>query len=492
MNYQTYGNDVFERIFHPRRLAVVGVSTSGFGFGRGILLSLMAMGFPGEIFPVNPRGGEINGLKIYPTVEDIPGRIDFAVIAVEAPLVPAAVRSCRLKGAAGVEILSSGFRETALPDGVALEGALREEAAAGIRIIGPNCFGIYCPRSGLTMLPGPDLSRESGPVAFISQSGGHAIDYGFMGKWMGIRFSKMVSFGNGVDLRETELLNYFGRDPETGIISMYVEGVDDGDAFFTALSAVTVKKPVVVYKGGLSEAGRRAVASHTASMGGSRRIWEAVLKQAGAVQVENMEELAYACLALSYLPRRIYRGVTVVGGGGALGVAASDTAEIYGLILPPLTGEIHNAIYDALPKPGSSAANPIDIANPYVPPKTLKTVLTAAGRDKGVDIQIQIPLLYHFKSLAVMLGLPSIREAVPWEEMAAAAKDAVDATGKPIVVVLPNPRRNLDDADVEEVIKKARLAYLEKGIPVFSNLSDAFRAIRHASAAAARMAGKEV
>ncbi|MCX7635990.1 MAG: CoA-binding protein, partial [Syntrophales bacterium] len=297
-------DDVFQRIFHPRRLAVVGVSTGGFGFGRGILLSLLAMGFPGDIFPVNPRGGQINGLTIYPTVEDIPGPIDFAIIAVEAPLVPAAVRACRRKGAAGVEILSSGFRELGTPEGKALEEEIRREAAEGIRVIGPNCFGIYCPQSGLTMLPGPDLSRETGPVAFISQSGGHAIDYAFLGKWLGVRFSKMVSFGNGVDLRETELLRYFTRDEETKIISLYVEGVEDGEAFFDALSAATARKPVVIYKGGLSEAGQRAVASHTASLGGSRQIWEAVLKQAGAVQVESMEELAHACLALSYLPRR--------------------------------------------------------------------------------------------------------------------------------------------------------------------------------------------
>lgn len=483
---------LLDRIFHPKRVAVVGVSANGFSFGRGILFALMAMGFEGELLPVNPRGGEVAGRKIYPSIEAIPGGIDFAVIAVAAPLVPETLRSCRLKGAVGAEILSSGFRELGSEEGACLEEAIGREAAEGIRVIGPNCFGIYCPASGLTMLPGPDLSRESGPVAFVSQSGGHAIDFAFLGKWMGIRFSKMVSFGNGVDLRETELLDYFTQDRETGIISLYTEGVAQGDGFFNALQSAARRKPVVIYKGGLSESGRRAVASHTASMGGSRRIWEAVLKQAGAIQVSGMQELANACLALSLLPRRVYRGVTVVGGGGALGVAACDTAEAFGLELPPLSGDIHDAVYGALPKPGSSAANPIDIANPFVAPSVIRHVLTEAGRDERVDIQIQVPLLYHFKSMAMMLGLKSIREAAPFEEMAEAARNAADATGKPVVAVLPNPRQSLDDFDVEEVIRGARGCYLARKIPVFTSLSGAFQAVRHVSDYAGRPdAGKE-
>jgi len=479
----------FERIFHPRRVAVAGVSTDGFGFGRGILLSLLEMGFEGELFPVNPRGGEIKGLKIYPAIEDIPGEIDFAVIAVAAEAVPETLAACRRKGAAGAEILSSGFRETGTEKGAALEEAVRVEAARGIRVIGPNCFGIYCPKSGLTMLPGPDLSRETGPVAFVSQSGGHAIDLAFLGKAVGIRFSKMISFGNGVDLRETELLKYLTTDPETGVIAMYLEGVTDGDAFFRALDEATRKKPVVIYKGGLSEAGQRAVASHTASMGGQALIWESILRQAGAVQTASMDELAGACLALSLLPRRPYRGVTVVGGGGALGVAACDTAEAYGLQLPPLTGEIFEAVQAVLPKPGSSAANPIDIANPYVPPQTLEKALTAAGRDERVDIQIMVPLLYHFKALAAMLGLPSIKEATPYEAMAEAGARAAAATGKPVCAVLPNPRRTLADLDVEVILREARDSFLKRGIPVFSSLAEAFSAVRHAARAARRLEG---
>ncbi|MDD5170786.1 MAG: CoA-binding protein, partial [Syntrophales bacterium] len=402
------GKTDFERIFHPRRVAIAGVSAQGAGFGRGILESLLAIGFDGEIFPVNPRGGEVSGLKIYPRIEDIPGVIDFAIVAVAAEHVPETLEACRKKGAAGAQILSSGFRELGTPEGIALEEAVKAVADRGIRVIGPNCFGIYCPKSGLTLLPGPDLSRKSGQVAFVSQSGGMAIDFAFMGMWMGFGFSKMISIGNGADLRETELLEHFTDDPETGIIALYVEGVIDGNRFFQALKAAAAKKPVIVYKGGLSEAGGRAVASHTASMGGNRVIWESLISQAGAIQVHDVQELANACLAFSFLPLRIFRGMTVSGGGGALGVAACDAAEANGMVLPPLTGAIYDAVDAALPKPGSSAANPIDVANPFVPPSAVKTGLLEAAEDERVDIQVQVTLLHHYKSLIQRFRLASI------------------------------------------------------------------------------------
>ncbi|MDO9516007.1 MAG: CoA-binding protein, partial [Syntrophales bacterium] len=152
--------DRFDRIFHPEHLAIVGVSAKGFGFGGGILMSLRQIGFKGTIYPVNSRGGEIAGMKIYKGVDEIPTRIDFAIIAVPAEAVPDALDACRKKGAAGAEVLSAGFSELGTPEGIALEERIREAAGRGIRVVGPNCFGIYCPRSGLTLLPGPDLSRE--------------------------------------------------------------------------------------------------------------------------------------------------------------------------------------------------------------------------------------------------------------------------------------------------------------------------------------------
>ncbi|MFO7569911.1 MAG: CoA-binding protein [Smithellaceae bacterium] len=470
----------YERIFHPERIAIVGVSADdvGVGFGIGMFRAITAMGFEGKIFPVNPRGGNLNGQDIFKRIEDIPGRLDFAVITVAARLVPEALEACLKKGAAGAEILSSGFNELHTQEGRELEQRIREIAAKGLRVVGPNCFGIYCPKSGLTLLPGPDLSRESGPVAFLSQSGGMAIDFAHAGKWMGIRFSKVVSFGNGADLRETDLLRYLKEDPETNVIAMYIEGIENGEAFFTALKAASAKKPVIVYKSGLSAAGQRTVASHTASMGGSRAIWQSVLKQAGAIQVFDAEELAQASLAFALLPQKTFQGISVIGGGGAIGVTACDTAETYGIDIPPLPADLQERIGAFLPKPGSSAVNPIDVANPFVAPEILKEVLLRTAEDDRVELQILVSLLFHYKTIARMFNKPLV-DVAPYLELAQAAGEVALQTGKPLIAVLPNAKRDLDNMDVTELIALTRKAYLDRGIPVFDELHDAIRAVGH-------------
>ncbi|MCP4134813.1 MAG: hypothetical protein GY754_27815 [bacterium] len=467
----------FKRIFEPKKVAIVGVAAEGFNFGKGILLSLQTIGFNGEIYPVNPRGGTVAGLPIYETIEEIPGDIDFAIIAVPAKHVPGAVESCRKKGAAGVEILSSGFKEVGTDEGALLEEQIRESAAKGIRVIGPNCFGIYSPRAGLTLLPGPDLSRETGPVAFVSQSGGMSIDFADIGLWKGIRFSKIISFGNGADLRETELLEYLGTDEDTKIISMYIEGVENGRKFFNTLKDVAAKKPVIIFKGGLSDAGRRAVASHTASMGGQRIIWESLIRQCNAIQVTDLREMSDTSLALSYIPEGVYKGLSIVGGGGALGVAAADLAESYGMFIPVLEQELQDAIFELLPKPGSSATNPVDIANPYAPPKLLKETLVHAAKDKNVDIQVVTQLFFHYKALAVMLGADSIQMVTPYKELVDAVSEAQKETGKPIVMVLPQYKQELESIEVETITREARKLFLEKGIPVFDEMKDALKAL---------------
>jgi acyl-CoA synthetase (NDP forming) len=467
----------FERIFHPRRLAIVGVSADGgYGFGSGILAACRAMGFDGEIYPVNPRGGTIDGLPISRSVDEIPGGLDFAVIAVPAPAVPDALEACLRKGAAGAEVVTAGFSELGTAEGRALEERIRAIASDGFRVLGPNCFGIYCPSSGVTLLPGPDLSRESGPVAFLAQSGGMAIDFANAGAWLGLRFSKVVSYGNGVDLREDELLRYLADDEETGVIAAYLEGVGDGGAFFDALKAAAARKPVVVLKGGTSEAGRRAAIGHTASMGGSRRIWSGVLRQAHAVEVGDLEELARACLAFAHLPPRQFTSISCVGGGGALAVAAGDAAEQHGIEIPALPETLRRRIEAVLPRPGSSAANPIDVANPFVPPDTLAAVLRLAAEDERIELQVLVSLLYHYKSQALTLGV-GVGEIAPFEELAAATADVARETRKPIVVVLPNQKRGRRDIDVVEMLADARRAFLEHGLPVFDGIGEALRAI---------------
>jgi acyl-CoA synthetase (NDP forming) len=471
----------FKRIFEPKRIAVVGVSAEGFGFGRGVMLALLSMKFTGTLYPVNPRGGTSSGLKIYESVDAIPGPIDLGIIAVPAPLVPRAVEDCMKKGAAGVEILSAGFKETGTEEGIALEKKLRALAGKGIRIIGPNCFGLYNPRTGLTMLPGPDLSREPGPVGFISQSGGLAIDLAHVGKWRGIKFSTMISIGNGVDLRETELLEYFGADPETRIIGMYVEGLDDGRRFFEALRSVSAEKPVIIMKGGQSEIGRSAAMSHTASISGNTEIWKSVIRQCNAVQAADMKEIADMALAFSSLPAGSYNGISIVGGGGAIGVASADIAASYGISLPQFDASLQEELLALLPKPGSSAKNPVDVANPRVPPEVLKEVLIRSARNSAVDVQIIVQLLHHYKPVTFYMPGLTVKDATPISQFADAFAEAAAVTGKPVIAVVPDFKQGLDSLDIAEMLRESRRLYLEKGIPVFEDVQSAIRSIKAVS-----------
>ncbi|HOE17108.1 MAG TPA: CoA-binding protein [Syntrophorhabdaceae bacterium] len=468
-----------DRLFNPSSIAIVGVSSSagGASFGRNILMSHIAMGYAGKLYPVNKSGGTIAGLPIYACVDDIPGDIDFAIIAVPAQFVPGVIDACRKKGAAGVAVTSSGFRETGTPEGIALEEEIRAIAAKGIRVLGPNCFGVYCPRSGQTLLPGPDLSREPGGVAFLSQSGGHSIDVGHIGKWRGVKFSKVVSFGNGCDLRETEMLRYLLHDPDTKVICMYIEGVADGREFLAALKETGRVKPVIVIKGGLSESGSRAAASHTASLSGQRGIWEAALRQCNAIQVKNIEEMMDAALAFSLLPERAYHGCTITGGGGALGIAAADAAESCGLTIPRLRKDLQASILELLPKPGSSAANPIDIANPHVPPEVIKEALMRASQDDNVDIHIVISLLYHMKAAKYHLGAEDIRAISPHRKLVEACREAMERADRHVVLVLPNHKQEEDGLEVEEIIRETRRLFIEAGIPVYDDVKNALRAI---------------
>ena len=299
-----------------------------------------------------------------------------------------------------------------------------------------------------------------------------------VGKWLGLRFSKVVSFGNGADLREAELLRYLAGDPETGVIAMYVEGVADGAAFFDAIREAGRRKPVVVLKGGLSEAGGRAVVGHTASMGGSRAIWSGVLRQVNAAQVADLEELAQACLAFSLLPPRAFRGISCVGGGGALGAAAGDAAEALGIAVPAFPDALRRQIEALLPRPGSSAVNPIDVANPFVPPAVLGPVLRLAATDDRVELQVLISLLYHYKSQARAMGVP-VAGITPFAELAETVAGVTADTGKPVVLVLPDLKRGSDDRDVSGMMAEARQAFVAQGIPVFGEIGEALRAVGH-------------
>jgi len=464
----------FTGIFYPKSIAVVGASAERGKFGNTFLNALLSFGYKGKVYPVHPRETEIYGLKTYASVGKIPEVVDFAVITVPASAVPAVVRECLAKGIKAVEILTAGFRELGA-EGQKLEEEVTRIAAEGIRIIGPNCFGVYCPAGGITILPGGEFSRESGSVGFISQSGGWAARVPGLGNGLGIRFSKVISYGNACDVNECDLIEYLGSDPETSIIGGYLEGVKDGPRLFRVLKEVCRKKPVILWKGGFTHGGARATQSHTGSLGGTEAVWNGLFRQTGAIRADSVAELLDTMLACYYLSPPRGRNVTVVGGGGAIGVSAADSCERAGLSVPLFSDRLQRKLKSLLPPVGASCRNPVDVGSPYPSPKMLQESLRAVAEDGGIDTLI-------IDGIALSTAGSSSRRGDRTFE--ARMKEVIKIPvamsrelDKPLVVVLPMDATSADKIEVEAARREVSDYYLKSGIPVYVSIERTAKAL---------------
>ncbi len=460
------GNTSLEFVFNPKSVAIVGVSANASyqNIAGTYLRSLIDCGFRGEIYPVNPKGGEICGLKIYPNIKDIPGSVDYVICCIPAFSVPHLIRDCAVKGVKVVQFFTSGFSEIGTEDGRRLEVEVCNLARqGGIRLIGPNCMGVYSPKAGLSFAP--DYPKESGPVAFICQSGGNAIYFVRYAAQRGIRFSKVISFGNAADINESELLEYLTGDPETEIIAAYIEGVKDGKRFSKALREAAAAKPVIIMKGGWTDSGARAVASHTGALAGSAEIWEGLLRQAGVIVVSNLEELADVLVTFLYLPVPQGRRVGAIDVGGGAAVVATDIYVSAGFVLPPLPQELQQELRGFLnTDAGISLNNPIDLASQYYSP-VLYSVVKTLGVYDGVDM-----LIFHLP-LAIMPPFPSF----PEEFAHAILKNAIRAhkKTKPMAVVIDQ----VTTSESWQTAISCQQKCQEAGIPVYFSVSSAARAL---------------
>ncbi len=330
-----------EELLHPRSIAVVGAS--GSGRGGGFITPLQELGFKGDIYPVNPKYTEIMGMKAYPRVRDIPGPVDFVISSIPAAGVLSLLGDCAEKGVKLVHLFTARFSETGRKDAAQLEQDILAKAReSGIRLIGPNCMGIYIPAEGISFNNG--MPGESGSVGVVSQSGQAVGEMVGNAGVRGVRFSKAISYGNALDFNECDYLEYFAQDPETKMVLLYIEGVRDGPRFLKALRELAAVKPVIVVKGGRGEAGTRATASHTASLAGSREIWQTVVNQTGVVTASDLEELVDIAVAFYFLPPFKGRRVGVTGGSGGSSVLAADLCEEAGLDVIPLPDDIRQEL----------------------------------------------------------------------------------------------------------------------------------------------------
>ncbi len=354
-----------EAFFNPRSIAIIGASRSPRKVGYQILYNLLKCGYRGRIYPINPAADKILGLKVYPSILDVPDEVDLAVVAIPAPKVPQAVDEAGRKGVKAVIVISGGFKEIG-GEGAKLEEKLVETVRKyGMRLIGPNCIGIYVPKTGVsTMFITPDRMGlpGHGPIAFLSQSGAFGIAVLDWAAMRGMGISKFVSLGNKADVDEVELLYYLKDDPETHVITLYIEGIEAGRGreFMKALREVTPRKPVVVLKAGRTEAGARAVSSHTGSLAGSDIVYDAAFKQSGAIRAYGMEELFDYAMALALQPPAAGPRVAILTAGGGSGVMATDAAIDLGLQVPRLSDRVVEKLRKVL-LPFASPYNPVDV-----------------------------------------------------------------------------------------------------------------------------------
>lgn len=299
------------------------------------------------------------GYKAHPTISSIPEPVDLVITAVPARTLPAVLEDCIKADAKNIHAFTAGFEETGEEEGIALGRKVREIAErGGLRLIGPNCMGLYVPSSGIGTFD--QLPKKSGPVCFLSQSGGHCNWYAHYGPNYGVNFSKVISFGNAYVLDSTDFLEYLDTDSDTKIICMYLEGIKDGGKLLRQVREINKVKPIIIWKAGLTDYGSRAVAAHTASLAGQEAVWRGFFAQTGAVPVLSLEEMAEMAMSFLYMKPPKGKRVAVLGLGGGTSVAAADTCGREGLDVPPLSQHTQNELKKFIRLAGASIRNPLD------------------------------------------------------------------------------------------------------------------------------------
>jgi len=344
--------------------------------------------FKGKLYSVHVNPETIQeikalGVESYTRLADIPEPIDLVIVAAPRGAALGILEDCIGKDVAAAHFFTAGFAETDTEEGIKLERRLTERAEqANLHLVGPNCLGIFNPKAGLRQ-SSEQYADISGPVGLISQSGTYAIRFSLEAHLQGVDISKSVSFGNGAVLDSADYLEYFGRDPEIKVIGMYLEGVKDGRQFFKILREVAARKPVLVWKGGRTEEGGRAIASHTGALAVPLAIWESAVRQCGAINVAGMEELIDTLKALLYLPPVSGDRVAVAGGSGGHSVSTADIFAEIGLKVPTLTRESYDELATFFNVVGGSYRNPVDTAGPVR--RDMKRIMEVLERDANID-----------------------------------------------------------------------------------------------------------
>ncbi len=447
--------------FDPKSIAVIGASHKPEAAGHIIFKNLIENKekglLKGEVFGVNIKGGELFGYKLYKSINEVPREVEHAVIAIPARFVPAVMKECGEKGVKVATIISGGFSEVG---NVELEQEVKKIAKEyGIRIIGPNGLGIYDSYSGVDTLFIPSFKETDeglklnmprpnpGFITFLSQSGalGDAVLDHMWGEDIGI--SKFISWGNKIDVDEGDLLTYLIDDETTRVIMMYIEAFrENAKRTIEIGKEVAKKKPIIVLKGGVTEAGARATYSHTASLAGNRRIYEVALRSMGAVIASNIQELVDMAKALVYQPPASGNRIGIVTNGGGPGIVMADLAEKYGLKVPPLTKSTIDAlkkcVSEGLIPEIATFSNPVDISGTGTD-DSYASATEVLLRDPNIDLVIVLALHHP----------PALTKNLPKKLI-----DVINRHDKPVIVM------DMGSTEMSEWVRKQ---FDKKSIPTY-------------------------
>ena len=395
-------------LFNPHTVAVIGASENPGKLGFHVMKSLTLGGFKGRIVPVNPGAPSVMNLPAFPSLESFPGKIDLAIVVLPAKLVPGVFEECSRRGVKGIVLISAGFKEIEDSQGALLQKSLSDLAnQAGIPVIGPNTFGMVNLHSNLNASFTPEFSwLPKGGIALVSQSGGISHLMGFTAMRQNAGISKIVGLGNRLNIDFPEMLIYLMGDPDTRVVALYLEGLDEPRRLMEAAQQTRFEKPVVAYKTGSSRTGDQASLSHTGSLAGRHEIYEGAFKQCGMLVVGSSESLLDSARALALCPLPRGRKVAILSGQAGPAMAASDVCESEGMEMAVFGPETQRLINELLP-PLALRTNPVDMGPAWYNAAAIVGIIRAVLDDKGVDT-ILILMMFASANRAAVSGFSEV------------------------------------------------------------------------------------
>ncbi len=447
-------NDAFHYLFNPRSVAVIGASPNPLKMGHQCILSLKGSSFPGPIYPIHPQKKEILGMPTSPDLLQVPGEVDLAILVVPASEALPALIACQKKNVRGAVIITAGFREIESPAGASLQAEMAAVAnQTGIKIIGPNTFGMVNVHANLNASFTPIFSRlKPGPISTISQSGGVAHLIGYQALDEGIGLGKLIGLGNRCNVEFADLLPFLARDQQTQCLILLIEGLEDPRRLMAAIRNFVSQKPVVAMKAGRYSGSQKAARSHTGSLAGRYELYEASLRQAGAIVRQTPDELLDVAKILAMVSPPRGRNIAVVSFQAGPGILLTDEIIRQGLSMASFLPGTQEAINQLLP-PLTIRSNPVDLA--FAREEGMfERLLGLLLQDKNIDALVIFLLEHPFMTPAQIAG-PLLRQK--------------KSTPKPILLCVNSPR-GLVEKEIAELENK--------GVPVYSRPGRTIQALR--------------